>query len=58
MLPDNSELEWYVQDDGMLEWYVRDDCMCGMVVCVKWYLWNGRNGIVEMEAGGLGMLSI
>ena len=48
MLPDNLESErWYV-------WY---GGICG-IVCVEWYLWNGRNGMAEMEAGELGMLSI
>ena len=47
MLPDNLESEWYVRNGGM----------CGMVF-VEWNERNGRNGIAEMEATGLGMLSI
>ena len=29
-----------------------------VMVCVAWDERNGRNGMAEMEAGGLGMLSI
>ena len=32
--------------------------MCGMVVYVEWYVWNGMSGMARMEYGGQGMLSI
>ena len=38
-------------------WYVRNGGMCRMKF-VEWHQWNGRNGMAEMEAGGLGILSI
>jgi len=38
-------------------WYVRNGGMYRMVY-VEWDERNGRNGMAEMEAGGLGMFSI
>ena len=49
MLPDNLESEG---------WYVRNGSMCGMVAYGEWYLWHGRSGMIGMEFGGQGMLSI
>ena len=45
--PGNLESEWYVRHGGI--WGI---------VCVAWDERNGRNGMAEMEAGGLGMLSM
>jgi len=38
-------------------WYMRNGGICGMAY-VEWDERNGRNGMAEMKAGGLGMLSI
>ena len=46
LLPDNLGLEWHVRNG-----------MCGLVF-VEWNQQNYRNEMAEMEAGGLGMLSI